>query len=300
MKRLLCILAATATLAGAQQGPARFASSQQAVDALKAAVTSDGDHDLVALFGPNSLSVLRSGDSQEDANARKSFLADLDTRVELVNERGATFLHVGADGWAFPIPLRESGGQWAFDMKAGAKDLLARRIGRNELNAIDVCRTIAVAEREYYTRDWNGNRVLEYARRIKSTPGHQDGLYWANKPGGLMSPLGPLVASAQEQGYSADKTGPTPYHGYYFRILEGQGKHAPGGAHPYVINGNMIAGFAVLAWPAKWANSGVQTFILGPNGELYERNLGKETADLADQIEGFDPGPGWSLVKEAK
>lgn len=296
MRQLLCALLLTATLAAADQAPARFASAEEAVAALTSAVKADGLDSLLALLGPNARNVLTSGDPQEDAIARKSFLNDLEQKVELVKERGATFLHVGADGWAFPIPLKESGGQWAFDLKAGEKDLLARRIGRNELNAMEVCRTVATAEREYATRDWNGNRVLEYARKIGSTPGRQDGLYWVNKPGGLMSPLGPLVATAQQEGYSAPRKA-EPYHGYHYRILHGQGPNAPGGAHSYIINGNMIAGYAILAWPAKWGNSGVMTFMLGPNGEMFQRNLGPDTAALAAGIETFDPGQGWTLVK---
>ncbi len=293
MKNLICavLLAATVTSAGAQQ---KFSSTQEALSALTAAVKAEGHGSLIALLGPGAKNILVSGDPQEDLNARKSFLADLEQKVELVNERGATFLHVGPDGWVFSIPLRESGGQWAFDLKAGEKDLLARRVGRNERKAMEVCRTVALAEREYATRDWNGNRVLEYARKIRSTPGRQDGLYWEARPGGLMSPLGPLVADAHAEGYSTAKH--EPYHGYYFRILTAQGPGAPGGAYDYVINGNMIGGFAVLAWPAKWGNSGVQTFMLSWNGELFERNLGPQTGALVQQIDWFEP-TGWTLVK---
>jgi len=298
MKRLLCALFVAATLATAQaeQAAARFASADEAVAALTAAVKAEGLDSLVALLGPGAKKVLTSGDPQEDAHARQRFLNDLEQKVELVKERGATFLYVGNEAWAFPIPLKESGGHWAFDLKAGEKDLLARRVGHNELNAMEVMHTVATAEREYATRDWNGNRVLEFARKIMSSPGHQDGLYWVNKPGGLMSPLGALVATAQQEGYSVKRA--HPYHGYFYRILTRQGAHAPGGAHNYIINGNMIAGFAVLAWPATWGNSGIQTFMLGPNGEMFQRNLGRDTSEIVKTIDSFDPGPGWTLVKE--
>ena len=213
---------------------------------------------------------------------------------------------MGEDHWPSPIPIVKDGRKWRFDTAAGIDEILDRRIGRNELSAIMTCRAYVVAQWEYYTeaRDTDRDGLAVYAQHFISTPGQRNGLYWEVPEGGAPSPLGSLVAEARAEGYapgmakSAEAPKRTPYHGYFFRILKAQGPHAPGGKFSYVINGNMIAGYALLAYPAKWGSSGVMTFIVNQQGRVYEKNLGPETAELAAAVTEYDPDPTWKLVEE--
>jgi Protein of unknown function (DUF2950) len=214
----------------------------------------------------------------------------------------AAVLQVGEDGWPLPIPMRRGGpeGRWRFDVRAARQELLARRIGRNELAAIETLRAIVDAQRDYALTAGRQGPFRAYARRFFSSPGARDGLYWPTGEGEPESPLGPLVAAASDGGYGGRGTTdqPQPFHGYLFRILERQGPAAPGGAMAYVVDGRMIGGFAVLAWPASYGNSGVMTFVVSHQGVVYERDLGAGTARLAREITAFDPGPGWRPVAE--
>jgi hypothetical protein len=198
--------------------------------------------------------------------------------------------------------LVKQDGQWLFDTEAGKEEILNRRIGRNELDTIRVCHAYAQAQRDYAGEDHSGTGVLEYAQHLRSTPGQHDGLYWHAESGEEISPLGPLLAQAHVEGYRHETKIMTdtqvPYHGYYFKILTRQGRHAPGGKYDYIINGNMIGGFALVAWPAEWGNSGVMTFIINQQGKIYESNLGPKTAAKASSMTTYDPGSGWSLAEQ--
>jgi hypothetical protein len=217
-----------------------------------------------------------------------------------VEHEGAdkAILHFGKDDWAFPVPLVKNGGQWMFDSVQGEKEILARRIGRNELNALGVMRGYVEAQVEYAQIDRDGNGVAEFATKLQSDSGKFDGLYWEAVPGQPESPLGPLVAQAKAEGYRL-KTGtsqPAPYHGYLYKILTRQGRHAPGGKYDYIINGNMIAGFGLVAFPAVYGSSGIMTFIVNHQGKIYQKNLGPKTAQIATAMKSYDPDASWELI----
>jgi hypothetical protein len=212
---------------------------------------------------------------------------------------GTQILLVGADNFAFPIPLKKNdSGKWVFDTAAGKDEVLSRRIGRNELAVIDVCEAIADAQGEYFSQLHDGATTKQYALKFISDPGTQNGLYWKSENGQPQSPLGPLAAFATSEGYTAKANGHTPFHGYYFRMLKGQGSKAPGGAKDYVVNGKMINGFAFVAYPAEYGNSGVMTFIMNQAGALLQKDLGKTTTETASAMSEFDPDTGWSPVED--
>ena len=283
-------------------GEERFSTPQAAVDALKAAVEASDTNALHAIFGPAGHSLV-SVDVVEAGEERELFMNRVKEKVNLVAESDSkAVLQLGADGWPFPIPLVQQDGQWFFDSEAGREEILNRRIGENELGAIGVCRAYVQAQREYASVDHNGAGVLEYAQHLRSTPGTHDGLYWSTRTGDELSPLGPLVAQARVEGYR-QKTKiltdeQSPYHGYYFKILTRQGKHAAAGKCNYVINGHMIAGFALVAWPVEWGNTGVMTFIVNQQGKAYQKNLGPKTASVAQAMTTYNPDNTWTLVKE--
>jgi hypothetical protein len=283
-------------------GEQQFSSPEAAVNALKTAVAAQDTNALHAIFGP-AAHALVSADVVEATNEREQFASRLEDKTALVRESDSkAVLHLGADGWPFPIPLQNQDGQWYFDTEAGKEEILNRRIGANELGAISVCRAYVQAQREYASVDRKGDELLAYAQRLRSTPGTHDGLYWPSKAGDEQSPLGPLVAQARVEGYRhktkilTDEQ--TPYHGYYFEILTKQGKQAPGGKYDYVINGRMIGGFALVAWPAQWGNSGVMTFIVNQQGNVCQKNLGPKTSSVANGITAYDPDDTWTLVKD--
>ena len=283
-------------------GEGRFSSPQAAVDALKAAVEARDTNALHVIFGPAGHSLV-SVDVIEATEERELFMHRVKEKVNLVAESDSKeVLQLGADGWPFPIPLVKQAGLWFFDSEAGREEILNRRIGANELGAIRVCRAYVQAQREYASVDRAGDGVLEYAQHLRSTPGTHDGLYWSTRTGDELSPLGPLVAQARVEGYR-QKTKiltdeQSPYHGYYFKILTRQGKHASAGKCNYVINGHMIAGFALVAWPAEWGNTGVMTLIVNQQGKVYQKNLGPKTASIAQAMTNYDPDKTWTLVKE--
>lgn len=273
-----------------------FATPEQAVEALQAAARSGGGAALVSILGPQSKKLVSSGDAVADAQARRKFIAAYDEahKIEREGDSRAT-LDVGADDWPFPYPIVKQGKAWRFDATAGAREILDRRIGANELAAIEVCHAYVDAQREYAQKDRNHDGFIEYAQKFLSSPGKHDGLYWSTAAGQEESPIGPLMVRARAEGYSTEaKEGPRPYHGYYYRILKAQGAAAPGGAYDYVLNGHMIAGFALVAFPARYGVSGVMTFIVNHDGVVYQKDLGPNTGEIARKIALFDPDPSWS------
>jgi hypothetical protein len=284
------------SVASEEMGQA-FSTPQAAVSALTLAMNSHDSAQLRKIFGP-AAEDLQNPDRVQATNEMETFAKALNTTNQLVRESEMRYaLNVGADAWPFPVPIIEKSGQWYFDTDEGKEELLNRRIGRNELDVLKSMRAYVDAQREYASQDRNGDGVLEYAQRISSSPGKKDGLYWPMDLDGSMSPLGPLVAEAQTEGYRAQvngqETSRTPFHGYYFKILKRQGSSAPGGSYNYVINGRMIAGFALIAWPADYGNSGVMTFIVNQQGRVYQRDLGADTSRVASAMEEYNPGKGW-------
>jgi hypothetical protein len=275
-----------------------FASPEAAVNALVTAAMNHDTNSLHAIFGPAGHDLV-SPDVVQATAEYKIFVQRLGEKQQLLTNSAASLtLAIGVDGWQFPIPLVEQGGQWFFDTTAGRQEILARRIGMDEIGAINVCRAYVDAQREYASRDRMGEGVLAYAQFLRSTPGTHDGLFWPTNSGAEPSPLGPLVAQARVDGYqrAAKMLNDTqaPYHGYYFKILTRQGKHAPGGKYDYIINSRMIAGFALVAWPAEWGNTGLMTFIVNQQGRVYQKNLGPKTAKIAASMAVYDPDESWS------
>ena len=302
VQAVLTALALVMPVTGFAAGEERFSSPQAAVDSLKAAVETSDTNALHAIFGPAAHSLV-SVDVVEAGAERELFVRRLTEKVNLVSESGSReTLQLGADGWPFPIPLVKQDGQWFFDTDAGREEILNRRIGANELGAIHVCQAYVQAQREYAGEDRAGQQVLEYAQHLRSTPGTHDGLYWSTRTGDELSPLGPLVAQARFEGYRKETRiltdEPSPYHGYYFKILTRQGKHAPGGKYSYIINGHMIGGFALVAWPAQWGNSGVMTLIVNQQGKVYQKNLGPKTSTLAAAMTTYDPDHAGTPAKD--
>jgi hypothetical protein len=288
----------TAT-AGAKAAPKRvyFATPQEGFEALVAALRKPDFKAVDKLLGPGHQRITDSGDSAADREAAQRFVADYDTkhRIDLQGDAQAT-LSTGESDWPMPIPLVKHAAGWAFDADAGEEELIARRIGRNELDAMQVCLAFIDMQLEYASFDHDGNSLLEYATRLVSRPGKHDGLYWPAKAGEPQSPAGPRLAAANVQP-TAGKQSSKPFHGYYFRILTAQGEHAPGGKRNYIVDGRLIGGVALLAWPASYLASGVKTFQCNLDGVIYERDLGPDTATLVRKINAFDPGPGWFRAK---
>jgi hypothetical protein len=277
-----------------------FQSPEEAVKALFDAIKSDDTKELLAIFGPAGKELISSGDEVADKTGREHFVKAYEEMNKLVNENDTkVVLHVGNGDWPFPIPVVKKGDYWLFDTMAGREEILNRRIGRNELNAIQVCLAYVDAQREYVLKDRDGDKLLEYAQKFISRKGEKNGLYWEAKEGEPQSPLGPLVAKATKEGYTGKKSGDkrNPYHGYYYRILKAQGKNAPGGEYDYLVKGKMIGGFALVAYPAEYGNSGVMTFIVNQDGVVYEKDLGKETESTAAAMKKFDPDKTWKKAE---
>jgi hypothetical protein len=279
--------------------PRRFASPDEAAAALAQAAQA-GDHAALAgLFGAGHEGLLSSGDPVEDKNNLEGFaaMAKEKTVVEKTGEAQAT-VRVGNNGWPFPVPLAKQGEGWQFDAAQGEQEIINRRIGRNEMRTLSAVRGYVEAQADYASQDRDGDGVPEYAQKLSSAPGQRDGLFWEAAVGEPESPLGPLMADARAQGYElkGDPRQPTPYHGYYFRILTRQGPAAPGGQYDYVINGNMIAGFALVAFPASYGVSGVMSFIVNHQGRIYQQDLGPKTAEIARAMKAFNPDKGWEPV----
>jgi Protein of unknown function (DUF2950) len=277
-----------------------FQTPEEAAKALFEALRAGDMKELLAIFGPAGKEVISSGDEVADKTGRERFVKSYEAMNKLEKEADKKVtLVIGNHDWPFPVPIVKKGNTWAFDTMAGKEELLNRRIGRNELNTIKVCLAIVDAEREYALKDRDGDGLLEYAQKFRSTEGKKDGLYWQAKEGEEQSPLGDLVAKAVKEGYTQRKPGqgPQPYHGYYYKILKAQGKNAPGGAYDYVVKGSMIGGFALVAYPSEYGNSGVMTFIVNHDGVVYQKDLGNETGKIASAMTKFDPDKTWKKVE---
>jgi hypothetical protein len=287
---------ASASRAASQKA---FATPEEAVKALVDAVRASSVEGLLEVIGPKSKSWLFTGDKVSDATEWKTFLASYDKKNSIKKEGDAKAVLFCGDDWPFPAPIVKKGDKWSFDAEAGREEMANRRVGRNELDTIQTMLAIVDAQREYASKDADGNGTSDYAARFMSTPGKKDGLYWATKEGEPQSPLGPVVAQAQREGYVAlgKARKPAPYNGYYYRILTGQGKDAPGGAYDYLVKGKLLGGFAVVAYPASYGNSGFKTFIVNHEGVVYEKDLGSSSATQAGKMKLFNPDKTWSKVK---
>jgi hypothetical protein len=273
-----------------------FSSAEEGMQAFADAVDLNDPFVLQTLLGADGLELLDSGDPAADAQWRKRFLKAYADSNKVVREENDTraILAVGLDEWPMPIPLVKSEGGWRFDVHHAAQEILSRHIGRNELAAIQVCLAIVDAEREYATKDADGDGVPEFASKFVSSPGKKDGLYWETREGEPLSPVGPLLAAAANEGpVTSDSTAFTPFHGYLYRVITKQGKNAPGGAYDYWAKGKLLGGFALLAYPARYGMSGVVSFMVNQDGVVYQKDLGENTAVLAAEISEFDPDPSW-------
>jgi Protein of unknown function (DUF2950) len=273
-----------------QPGQKTFASPAEATNFLIAAMQGKNEKALLELLGPDGKEIVSSGDEIQDLHTRAEFVQRYLEMHRLVDEPdGTTVLYIGARNWPTPIPLVHNANGWYFDTDAGKREILYRRIGRNEMSAIRICQGLAAAEHEYHDTQHS-----QYAQAIFSDEGQHNGLYWKAAAGEPQSPIGPLVAHAVAQGYTPGGSGPpTPYRGYYFHVLTMQGKHAPGGKKQYIVDGKMTEGFAFVAYPAEYRSSGVMTFMVGSDGVVYERDLGKETDAVAGSMKAYNPDSTW-------
>ena len=294
---LFSVAACNKQSAPAEAAPKTFASPDEAGKALADAAKSQSQDSILAIFGPGSVDIVSSGNPAEDKASFDGFAQAYSAmnRWRKLGD-GSELLLVGTDNQAFPIPLmKNSAGQWYFDAAAGKEEILARRIGRDELSAIDVGAALAGAQAQYFSEKHGG--VNQYAQKFISDPGQQNGLYWESPQGAPRSPLGPLVAFATEEGITLKPGVAQPFYGYYFRRLDSQGADAKGGAKPYIVDGKMTGGFGYVAYPAKYDESGVKTFIINQNGVVFEKNLGKDTTDQAKAMTEFNPDNTWTALK---
>ncbi len=294
--RLALALLLAVPIAAAAAPQETFATPEAAVDAFMAALRADSDPAMIAIFGEEHKNLIL-GDRAASSASRAKLYAAMQT-MHVLREPSADrrILVIGDEAWPVPIPIVRTGDRWRFATEEGEDEVINRRIGGNERNAIYVLRAYIDAQRTYASEDRDGDGVLQYAQKLASTPGKHDGLYWAADASKdeEESPFGPLIA--ESAAYLKGHVAGDPYRGYHFRILTRQGKNAAGGAYSYVINGRMIAGFAMVAFPAQHGQTGVMTFIVSHNGKVYERNLGKESTTIGATMTTFDPGPGWKEV----
>jgi len=279
--------------------PRAYETPKQAADALIAAAAKTDIAGLVAILGPDGKKLVDSGDAVRDKQDLTRFAerAKQKSAIEYdIADPDVAILVVGSEDWPTPIPIVKSGGKWRFDSKSGAREILARRIGGNELDAIAFLRGFVDAQLEYASVEHDGSGMLQYAQKTLSSPGKQDGLCWKNADGTFAGPMGDEVAAAVAEGYS-DRT--KPYNGYFFRVLTAQGPSAPKGARSYIVNGAMIGGFAMVAWPATYDVTGIQTFMVNHDGIVYQKDLGPETAKLGPMIKAYDPDNTWTVTEDA-
>jgi len=281
-----------------QPGQKTFASPEAASKALFAAALADDQAAMLVIFGPSGNEITSTGDALEDTNTRDQFVAKYREMHHLGEEpNGSVTIYIGGEDWPFPVPLVNSNGAWHFDTEAGEKEILYRRIGENEFAAMNVCHALVDAEKEYYRQPWEGN-VQQYAQVLVSDENQHNGLFWKASDGEPESPIGPLLAYAagpvdgHPQGYES-----SPFHGYYYRILTGQGEASPGGVKSYIVNGKMIGGFAVIAYPAEYRSSGVMTFIVNQSGVIYQKDLGDETGETASAMIAYAPDKTWEKAE---
>jgi Protein of unknown function (DUF2950) len=278
-----------------QPGQKTFSSPEDASNALLKAAKNNDEKTMLEIFGPDGKRIVSSGDEAEDAQSRARFVKKYEEMHRLFKEPNGTtvVLYIGAENWPTPIPIVRKGHSWYFETSAGEREILFRRIGRNELSAIRICQELVAAEKEHSSAHHN-----EYAQKILSDDGQHDGLYWKATGSETRSPIGPLVAAAftPDRTESAD-IAPAPYRGYHFHILTAQGKNAPGGAKSYIVDGKMTKGFAFVAYPAEYRSSGVMTFIVSDKGGVYEQDLGKRSGELAKAMKEYNPGPAWKKAE---
>ncbi|MBI4831265.1 MAG: DUF2950 domain-containing protein [Candidatus Lindowbacteria bacterium] len=294
------LLSACASTQEAQQKS--FASPEEAVSALVGAVRTENVAELQAILGPDSDELVSSGDEVADKAGRAMFVQSFEQKNHIEKKNNLAVLSIGDDDWPLPIPVVKANGQWKFDTEAGKEEILNRRIGRNELNVIKVAQAYADAQREYAAKDRDGDGVTEFARNIRSERGRHDGLYWETGEGEEPSPLGPFAAEAAKEGYTPREAKESseqsqPYHGYYYKILTGQGKDAPGGEFDYVVHGNMLFGFGLVAYPAEYGVSGIMTFVVNQQGTVYEKDLGESTEKIAQNITVYNPDKTWKRAE---
>jgi hypothetical protein len=281
--------------------PQRFRTPEDGFAALARAIRTHDERRLLSVLGEAGRRLISSGNPQADREARLRFVELYDRQHDILRPSpDRAVLQIGAEEWPLPIPMRLRGGSWRFDAREGAQELLDRRIGRNELDVIETLRAIADAQQDYADGAGRQGATRAYAQRFFSRPGQRDGLFWPTAPGEPPAPLGPLVAAASAGDYGGPRRDdtPRPYRGYYFRILTAQGPNAPGGAMDWVVNGRLIGGFAVLAWPATYGGTGWKSFLVNHTGTVWEADLGRDTARTASAIRAFDPGPDWTPVPE--
>lgn len=289
------LLCTAASIASAQQA---FKTPDEAASALVDAAKAGDPKAIVTVLGPDGEDVVSSGDEVADAATRQKFVAAYDAKHQIAMEGDSkATMVIGLEDFPVPIPLVRKDGMWRFDTAAGRQEILARRIGKNELDAIQACLAYVDAQNDYAEKDRTGAGINTYAQRIISQPGKKDGLYWPSSQGDEASPLGEFVAQATAQGYRVGG-GRTPYHGYYFKILTRQGPAAPGGELDYVVRGKMIGGFALVAYPAEYRNSGVMTFIVSHAGDVFQKDLGPATAKLAERMTSFNPDKSWQKAAD--
>ena len=281
--------------AAQQNGQKTFASPEGASTAFVAALRNNDEKALLDILGPDSQQIVSSGDSIEDAASHANFVRKYEEMHRFLNEpNGSITLYIGAENWPYPIPLAMNGEVWFFDTEAGKREILFRRIGRNEYSAINICHELVAAQKEYFAMQQN-----QYAKQIYSDEGQHNGLYWKVSEGEPQSPIGPLVASAVAEGYAKGKAGPpTPYRGYFFHVLTRQGKDAHGGARSYIVNRKMTEGFAFVAYPAEYRSSGVMTFIVDQDGIVYQKDLGNKTGALGKAMQEYNPDSTWHSAED--
>ena len=284
---------------GADPNQKYFSSPEEAVKALVEAAKAENPQEMTVVLGPGSRPIVSSGDKVADREMRDRFVRLYEEKHKIDVTGTKAVLLAGENEWIFPVPIVKASDSWRFDGREGVKEVLARRIGANELGAIQVCLAYVDAQREFASKDAEKGGVLEYAQKFLSDPDKRNGLYWEAKDGEPQSPMGPLVARATDEGYRFKAQGgrPAPFHGYFFRILSSQGKNARGGAYSYVANGKMMGGFALIAYPARYGNSGIMTFIVNQDGTVFQKDLGKNTVRTAKRITAFDPDETWKKME---
>jgi hypothetical protein len=277
-----------------------FASADTAAQALAAAIKANDTKTILAILGAGGKPLIDSGDPVADRDVHDRFMQMFDEAHTLAMSGDAkAVLEIGKEEWPFPIPIVKEAAGWRFDTEAGDEEIINRRIGRNELAAIQAVLAYVDAQREYYARNPERTALLHYAMKISSTQGKRDGLYWDPAPGEPESPLGPLFAAARSQGYKPGQGKPIPFHGYYYRILTAQGQNATGGAYDYVAQGKLLGGFAMVAYPAVWDSSGVMTFVVNQDGVVFQKDLGPKTGEIARAMKEFNPDSTWTKVENA-
>jgi hypothetical protein len=292
-----CVAFALATVPLDARAQQAFKSPEEAADALVAAVRAGDRKAMTAVLGPGSAQIISSGDAVSDQNTRQAFLAAFDARHQVRKDSdNKAILELGQDDWPFPIPLVQAEGGWKFDTAAGRQEILYRRIGRNELATIQACLAYVDAQNDYADMMRKNGGAEHYARRVVSSPGKKDGLYWPAAENEPDSPLGEAVAAATQLGYRVGTR--APFHGYYYKILTRQGPNAPGGAMDYMVRGQLIGGFALVAYPAVYGNSGVMTFLVNHEGTVFQKDLGPRTARIAGRLTSFNPDQTWKKAVE--